>query len=52
MAKTGFEPGKNLGEEIKNMSREQLIELLIELCRVIRGEVGLTAYREIGRAHV
>ena len=44
MAKTEFEPGKNLGEEIKNMSRQELCRLVIELCRVIRGEVG-GAYR-------
>lgn len=45
MARTEYEPGKNLGEDIKSMSKEQLIELLIELCGVIRGEVGLNAYR-------
>ncbi|MBQ5405836.1 MAG: protein kinase [Oscillospiraceae bacterium] len=44
MAKNEFEPGKNLGEEIKGLNRQELCELLIELCRVIHGEAG-AAYR-------
>ncbi len=40
MAKGEFEPGKNLGEEIKNMSRQEICELVIELCHVISSEAG------------
>ena len=35
-----FEPGKNLGEDIKGLSRQELCRLVIELCGIIRGEVG------------
>ena len=44
MAKNEFEPGKNLGEELKGLSRQELCQLVIELCAVIRGEAG-AAYR-------
>ncbi len=40
MAKGEFEPGKNLGEDIGGMSRQEICELVIELCRVIRSEAG------------
>ncbi len=40
MAKNEFEPGKNLGEEIQHMSRQEICQLVIELCRVIRSEAG------------
>lgn len=40
MAKTEFEPGKNLGEEIKNMNRQEICELVIEACKVVRSEAG------------
>ena len=40
MAKTEFEPGKNLGEEIRNMNRQEICELVIEACKVVRSEAG------------
>ena len=40
MAKTEFEPGKNLGEEIMNMNRQEICELVIEACKVVRSEAG------------
>ena len=40
MARTEYEPGKNLGEEIKGMGRQALFDLVLELCRVIRSEAG------------
>lgn len=44
MPKNEFEPGKNLGEDIKGLSRQELCQLVIELCGVIRGEAG-ASYR-------
>ena len=38
MAKAEFEPGKNLGEEIRNMNRQEICELVIEACKVVRSE--------------
>lgn len=40
MAKDEFEPGKNLGEEIKGLTRQELVDLVIELAGVIRAEAG------------
>ena len=40
MARTEYEPGKNLGEEIKGMGRQAVFDLVLEVCRVIRSEAG------------
>lgn len=40
MARTEYEPGKNLGEAIKGMSRQAVFDLVLEVCRVIRSEAG------------
>ena len=40
MARTEYEPGKNLGEEIRGMSRQAVFDLVLEVCRVIRSEAG------------
>ena len=40
MARTEYEPGKNLGEEIKGLGRQAVFDLVLEVCRVIRSEAG------------
>ena len=40
MARTEYEPGKNLGEEIKGLGRQAVFDLVLEVCKVIRSEAG------------
>lgn len=45
MTNMEFDPGRVLGDEIINMSRQELCELASRLCRQIRAEAGPVAFR-------
>lgn len=45
MANTGFDPGRALGDRIKELGRQELCELVSKLCRLIRAEAGPMAFR-------
>ena len=44
MSKREFDPALALGDQIAAMSRQELVSFVIELCRAIRGKVGLRSY--------